>query len=642
MAQAAIPAPIAVNKTASDAFVSFFQQCKEQYFQSYSIRGCLEIVDRSYAREGNLGTDQNRSLILNRLGDKSKIQDFTIPVVMPQTETALAHLAMVFLSDVPMFKVVGDPKTEDAALMMNTVLMDNSIEGGWLREFLLTFRDGLKYNLQAVEVEWCTEKTYSVQTDLTFDAKIGKPVQINWEGNRIKRLDMYNTIFDTRYVPADLAKKGEFSGYVDLMSRIELKRFIANLKEAYLIKGNLTAAYTAPATGPIISNNTEGYFIPTINPNAFIQRQQMATTNWLAWAGAEARKKMEYRNIYELWTLYGRIIPSEFSLFVPARNSPQIWKLHFVGQVPIYAERMTNAHDLLPTIFGQPLEDGLGYQTKSFASHLEPIQDLASALTNARIASARRRVTDRLLYDATRIREADINDPSPTAKIPVRPSAYNRNVSEAAYQFPFRDDNAAMFTQEAAGVVDYGRELVGTNRPMQGMFQKGNKTVPEFQRTMMGGDMRMQLLALFEEAQFMGPLKKILKLNTLQYQPEVQLYNAQEGKTVDVKPTDLRKAVMSFKVTDGMLPADKVVNMEFLGTMMQTIATTPQLMIEFDLVKMWSYFAKLQYMQPLDAFRRTPEEQKAVVSQMQAVQGQQQGQQPGAGQPAGAPNGTAP
>jgi hypothetical protein len=153
--------------------------------------------------------------------------------------------------------------------------------------------------------------------------------------------------------------------------------------------------------------------------------------------------------------LYARIIPSDFDLYVPQDNTPQVWKFIIINnQVLLYAERCTNAHDFLPIVFGQPLEDGLDFQTKSFAQNVLPFQDLASAAMNASIASKRKLVMDRMFYDPSRIREADINSDNPSAKIPVRPAAYGKPISEAVYPVPYRDELSASVVQKLSYTLD--------------------------------------------------------------------------------------------------------------------------------------------------------------------------------------------
>ena len=110
------------------------------------------------------------------------------------------------------------------------------------------------------------------------------------------------------------------------------------------------------------------------------------------------------------------------------------------NEVLILAERQTNAHNFLPILVGQPLEDGLGYQTKSFAQNISPYQDIGSSLVNASMYARRRAVFDRMAYDPSRVNAADINKADPVARIAMRPAAYGKNPADAFFQFPFRDD----------------------------------------------------------------------------------------------------------------------------------------------------------------------------------------------------------
>ena len=104
------------------------------------------------------------------------------------------------------------------------------IRGAWVREFLLFFIDGFKYNLSAIEVSWEKTTTAAVETDVAYKGgREGKPVDVIWEGNVVKRWDPYNIYFDTRCLPFDIPTKGEFAGKTELMTRTALKTFINGL-----------------------------------------------------------------------------------------------------------------------------------------------------------------------------------------------------------------------------------------------------------------------------------------------------------------------------------------------------------------------------------------------------------------------------
>jgi hypothetical protein len=418
--------PVLLSTQSQQGVLEYSKLCLQQFNQQWNLRERMQEVDKAYAREMDLSEEHRRAQNANRNGDKNRFQNVTIPIVLPQVESAVTYQASVFLTGVPLFGVAAAPAYEDEAIQMESVIDEQATRGGWAREITMFFRDGFKYNLSALEVAWCRETTWAPETDLGFTAgRIAKPKEVIWEGNKVKRWDMYNTFFDNRVAPAEMHTKGDFVGNTELMSRIRLKQFISSLPDVR--KENIRAAFES-GTGSINygtnGGGVEAYFIPQVNPRVFVDPQFTGAFNWEAWAGISGAKSgIQYKNMYQVTTLYARILPADFNMNLPERNTPQIWKFIFVNhQVLIYAERQTNAHNLLPVLFGQPLEDGLNYQTKSLADNVSPIQDITSALSNSNIAARRRAISDRTLYDPSRVTEAHINNPNPSAKIPIRPS----------------------------------------------------------------------------------------------------------------------------------------------------------------------------------------------------------------------------
>lgn len=601
---------ILLSTKSQEGLKAFHDQCHQMFSQQWNIRDNMRHIDLAYIREMDLGEEHQRAKLANKYGDKDRFQNITIPIVMPQVESAVTYQASVFLTGVPLFGVVADPQYEDQALALETAIDNQATRGGWAREFNLFFRDGFKYNISALEVSWEREVTAAIDTDIKFSTKQGKPKEVIWEGNKVKRWDMYNTFWDTRVTPADMHKEGEFVGNTRLMSRIMLKQFIASLPDARV--DNIKAAFES-GMGAVSFNNNIGshssFYIPEINPTTIRNFSAATGTNWEAWAGiASNERKIDYKNLYEVTTIYARILPSDFGIRVPQANTPQIWKFIWVNhQVLIYAERQTNAHGYLPVLMAQPLEDGLGYQTKSLATNVSPIQDITSALSNSSIAARRRAISDRTLYDPSRVSEAHINSTNPSAKIPVRPAAYGKNVADAVHAFPFRDDQSQFIGQMIQQYSAMANMISGQNPVRQGQFVKGNKTQHEFADVMSHANGRDQLTAINYETQVFTPLKEILKINILQYQGGVSLYSRERQKEVQIDPVELRKAVMEFKVSDGLTPTDKLINADTMQVALQVFGSSPQIAQEYNVGAFFSYMMKTQGAH-ISAFQKSPQQ----------------------------------
>ena len=619
--------PMILPRKTQEALIQFHHQCCNLQSQNWNLRDQMRQIDLDYIRENDLTTEQWRARISNRYGDATRFQNVVVPVVMPMVESAVTYQASVFLTGHPIFGVVSNPVNMDAAMQMETVVEEQSVRGGWVRELMMFFRDGFKYNLSAIEVNWDRVVTAALETDLTFSTTQARPKEVIWEGNCLRRRDPYNLIFDTRVAPTEMYWRGEFSGYTELMSRIELKAFINSLPDKMV--DNIVAAFESGigTIGATMGSTQSwgGFYIPEVNPEALLKvNNKQGFFNWEAWAGiANSDSKIKYKDMYEVTTLYGKILPSDFGMRVPAPNTPQIWKFIYVNhQVLIYAERQTNAHGYLPMLFGCPNEDGLQYQTKSLASNVAPIQSITSAMWNSSIAARRRAISDRGIYDPSRITEAHINSANPAAKIPVRPSAYGKPVSEAYYPIPFRDDQAGIISQETQSLLQMANMISGQNPVRQGQFVKGNKTLHEFQSVMSNANGRDQMTSMLYESQVFTPMKEIIKLNILQYQGGISLFNRDLQKAVTIDPVALRKAVMDFKISDGLTPSDKLINADTLQVAMQVIGSSPQIAAGYNLAPMFSYFMKTQGGR-IQEFEKSQEQmayENAVMQWQQAMQ----------------------
>ena len=582
---AQISTPFVLSDVSHSGLIEFYEQAYELLNKNYNLRNRFENIDRQYQREVDASLEDKRAKAANRTYDPTKFRNVIVPVVLPQVESATSYLSNVFLSGYPIFGVVAPPQHMDAALQLESVIADQQLKGSWIREFIKFFRDGAKYNLHAMECSWEDKILPTLEPGVGVGSANAK--KAIWSGNKLKRIDLYNAMWDSRYHPAEVHLRGDFNGYTDMMSRVELKALINSLplKQVKRLRNAFESSI----------ENT--YYIPSINPDTWASesdRKKYGGFNWLGWAGLEnVGAKIDYKELYEVTWLNARIIPVEFNMGVPQNKQVQIWRFCIInGKHIIYAERQTNVHNYLPMVMGQPYEDGLGYQTKSLAENVEPFQQVASALMNSNMAAQRRAITDRTLYDPSRIAPKDMASDNPSAQIPVRPAAYGKPIGESVYTFPFRNDQSGQNMQDMAAVMQFANTVGGQNPVRQGQFVKGNKTKVEFEDVMGNATSRDQMTAMMIEDQVMCPLKYMIKSNILQFQGAETLYNQQKQRLVDVDPVALRKAVLDFKISDGLIPNQKLISGDEWMTAMQVIGSTPELKAGFKFVPLVSYLLK--------------------------------------------------
>lgn len=618
--------PFALSTTTQEGLIQFHKAAFISLYSKWNLRDYLEKIDRAYLREADFNYDSAVASRQNAIGDFSRYRNITIPIIKPQVYSAVAYQAGIFLTDYPIFDVVSGPDGIDAARSFRAVIEENSIRRGWTRELLLFLIDGFKYNLSAVEVSWDKITIPALETSPTMREAI--PTDIIWEGNSFERYDLYNTWFDSTVIPFEIPDKGVFVGTSKLLTRIALLKFMQSLPRGSVLNEAQSLESSYGLAG------LESYFVPNLSADTAAESDPKRNPDWMNWASIPSapvtkQSHNQHYNIYELTKLYVRIVPSEFSMSVPARTTPQVWKLYIVNHsVIIYAERQTNAHEKIPVFFGQPAEDGLRYQSKSLASDALPFQDLTTSLMGSVIAARRRAVTDRVLYDPSRVSAEHINSPNPAAKIPVRPSAYGKPISESVYQFPYRDDQSAIALQEIPTLVNMANLLNGQNPVRQGQFIKGNKTNQQFAETIQNASSRDQLTALLYEAQVFTPIKEVLKLNILQYQGPSSVYSPSAKQEIRVDPVQLRRASINFKFTDGLLPKEKVISTESLKVALQVIGSSPTLAASYNVAPLFSYLMKVENVD-LAPFEKSQEQLAYEQAMNQWIQASQMAAQKG-------------
>lgn len=588
--------PMAVSKDSQKLFVEYASKLTGYMGQQYNMRARMQEVDRIYQREMDWTQAQRRAAAANKGGDASKVQNVTLPVVMPQVESQLENLADIFLTSYPIFPVFSKPQMMDEAMQMEAIIADQSTNYAWAAELLLAMRDGLKYDLLAVEVDWCVKKTFSITNDASKSVTQGTATVDSYAGNKVKRLNLYNTILDTRVPPSEIHTRGEFAGYTELISAIDMKSRIAELDPTMTM--NATDALESGCATFTNSPTDGNYFIPQVNPNALITSEnRVGDTNWDTWVGISADgSAIKYNNAYEWTVIYARILPSAFKMTnVPAKNTPQIYKFIIINRkVCIYVERKTNAHNYLPIIVAQATEDGLEWQSKSLADNAAGFQATASALFNSGLESQRRKVYDRIFYDPSRVNKSDIDNTSSVARIPVKTEAYGKPVSEAFAAVPYRDDNVNQIFNTAQMVTEMADVANRQNRVNRGQFQKGNKTRKEFETVMDGSLSSSRMTALVLENRLFTPLKTIIKTNILQYQQAGAIYDRINKQQIDVDPVKLRATAIEFKMADGLFPTSAYIPMETFQSMFQLAQAAPQMVQGYDLIGMFMYQLKLQ------------------------------------------------
>lgn len=586
-------------------------------------RSRLEKIDRLIARSYDGKSTKNcRDDGHKAAPDEENV---TIPVVGPQLSALSAQLTKIFLRTDPPIQMFSAPAAAEIANQYNILYAKYSRKGQWRRNLLRCIRDAVSYNFCAAEVRWTAKAVKSLSAEVSTTTGQNKTTTANEEGETITHLNAYNVIWDGSVTLNEITSRGAYAGYVTEHTRISLAQHFTDegitlTKDEWDDLGKL-------------SENTAGfsYMVPKINDVE--SNDTVEKTHDDIFDGKKTSSHRTGTDRYQLVTLYIRVIPMDFDIVSQYAADVSIMRVKVLGNSKIVKmEVLDNMHNLFPIVFGQMDETSLGLNSFTTAEELAPIQNTATKLYNAEIASTRRLISDRALYDPQLISKEDINNPSPTAKIAIKTSMHGSfPLNQAYYAIPYEDRAMGVRLQYANNLLSFSSQITSANQTMQGQFVKGNKTAGEFNTTMsMAGDRLIQS-AIFFDDQFFAPLRVILLRDTLQYQSNIRMYDKEQGAFIDIDMTQLRENELDFDIAAGLLPASDMASAEFMQMMMQTIMTRQDLDSEFKTMDAICYIAEVNGVKYLRRFLKSAAEkqqeqqqQMQQMAQMQAIQNQGQ------------------
>ena len=612
--------PLRISIAARKAILDFVKD-RWEAFDHNSWRDRLLYNDLIYARELSNYLANRYQLNEDRL-KSSKMRPIEVPIVQPQIDTMVSQLSNIFLQGNPIFAYVSNPDNKEAMVALNALQQKHETMSRLPKELLLYFKDCCKYNYAAAEVDWVTDKTPNFANSISA-SPTAEVTYSNTSYNSIKRLDLYNCFFDRICNYPDIPTEGEFYGFNKLINKVTLRSLLNNLAATTGQTSSFKEAFES-SVDPCL------YYVPEILPDNNLVNSR--AFDWYKQLGVDVPSDtIRYKSKYVLTTVYFRAAMEDFKIQSSNPKAIRIFKAHIVNMsVVVYVEELTAAHQLLPIATSRLVDDGLRDQVKSLPESIEAVQTLVTQLHTARIADLARALSDRGIYDPLLLDKKQINDPSPTAKIPIKAFGHGKGMLSTAYMpIPYRNDAAQSLIGEGQMVSRMGEEIVGLNPVQRGGFVKGNKTLGEFQTVMGNADDRTMVYAISLDSQGLATMKEISKTNILQYQGPAKVFSTETKTVMDLNPANLRQIIFEFQVADGLKPISQFENPEVLMGALQFAAQSPQLQARYDMVKLFSWLFTVRGGTDLETFEFTPQQlQQNQMAQQQAQQAQQpQGQQ---------------
>lgn len=493
--------------------------------------------------------------------DSRKPVSIVFPYSYAILETLLSYMMAAFFQD-PIFRYEGTgPDDVVGAILLEKVNNVHCTKHKVMLNLHTMFRDGFAYGIGVVAPVWKSnfKNTFS--------------------GNALINIDPYLYLPDPN-VAADKIQDGEFVGwisytnYMDLLSDEASNDDLFNVKYLSLISNKRTGVHSGESSDRTLRTGTTKSDNSILNPVDEIP-------------------------------LYIKLIPKDWGL--GDKETPEVWFFRLAADEVIISARPAGFdHGKFPVAVCAPDYDGYSSTPLSRLEILSGLQGILDWLFNSHIANVRKAINDMIIYDPYLVNSKDLEDPKPGKLIRMRRPAWGKGVKDAVQQLQVNDITRANVS-DSSWIVQWMQKIGATDDAAMGSLRSGGPdrlTASEFKGTASGAVSRLERIAKVIGLQAMQDIGEFFADHTIQMMDEdayikvagdwidvlMQEYSSEISRgRMKVSPDEL-DVNYDVMVRDGSIPGSNF--SEVWVRMFETLANTPELTKEFDIVKIFKHIAR--------------------------------------------------
>lgn len=534
--------------------------------------------------------------------DPNKPVSIVVPVSYATLEVLLTYLSAAFLEE-PIFRYEGVSDEDRIGAMLLELLISIQTRKGKAGVQLHTaFRDMFVYGFGAVTPVWTQKRGFRRVRKprgfvsgflnkfvVTGETSERREVMI-YEGNELQTIDPYHFLPDP-YTPLHDIQKSEFVGWVNRTTANTLIN-----RETY-DNTHFNCKYLKHIDGKSVLGVDESYRDRyAVQPEAGIGTSTLAPVDV----------------VYMYMTIVPKDMKTDDGQALGTATYPEKWMFGIAGDSIVVAAEPTNYdHNLYPVGVGICDYDGHSIAPISRLEMTYGMQHLINFLFNSHVTNVRKAINDMFVVDPLMINVPDLLSPKPGKVIRTRKKAWGRGVQNLVEQLKVTDVTRGHMS-DIVQALDIFDKVTGAVDPLKGQMRGGSerRTAEEFRGTRGAALSRLERAAKITSLQLMQDLGVILASQTQQFMSEdmyVRIAGEYEqdlleqfGKQyVPVSPFDIM-IDYDIKVHDGTLPTDG--DPALWASMFQVIGSNDMLMQEFDMVRIFKYWARLSGAKNLNDF----------------------------------------
>lgn len=531
--------------------------------------------------------------------DPDKPINIVFPYSYSMLEALLTYLSMAFFQD-PMFRYEGvEPNDTVGAMLMELVVKMHCIKNKVPLSLHTILRDSLAYGVGIGIPGWHIQYgKRPVKTQLSLESELGLVTNngvefiddVIFEGNNLTSIDPYMWLPDPS-VSSDSIQDGEFIGWIERTNYMNLLTDESSGKDIFNVR---YLKVKADKRSTLALDNSERSLKTGMSSDSM-------------------RDSSMSINPVDVIKMYITLIPEDWGL--SNVDTPEKWFFALAADdIIISAQRADHNHGMYPIAVASPEFDGYSIAPIGRMEILYGLQHTLDFLFNSHISNVKKAINDMLIVDPFLVNINDLKDPKPGKLIRLRRPAWGRGVDKVVQQLAVSDITRANIA-DSGYITQWMDRISGADQSMQGMLRQGGPerlTKSEFQGTRGSATSRLQRIAMLISMQFMQDIGTMFASHTQQYMSKdvyVKLtgdYQSTLAKQfgpdrAKVSPFDLA-INYDLIVRDGSIPGANFSDSWL--QLFQTIGTSPELMQQFDIVRIFSYIAQQLGAKNIEDFKR--------------------------------------
>jgi len=560
-------------------------------------------IDKVLTTYVNLsGTDKGTKEGDIKVKDPTKPLSIVFPYSYSMLEALLTYLSLAFFQD-PIFQYEG---VEDddviGAMQMELIVRLHCIKTKVPLAIHTSLRDSLSYGVGIGIPEWMTRYgRKAIKSSVITQSGFGEQTQsytnfidsLLFEGNALSNIDPYMWLPDPTVSSADI-QKGEFIGWVD--------------RDSYV---NLLSEENTPSSNLF----NVRYLKAKKNKRSVLALDQSSRQARHGGSTDIHRISTEVVSPVDKIHMYIKLIPREWKL--SKSENPEIWYFCLAADdLIISCERADHNHGMYPMAVASPEYDGYSITPIGRLEILYGLQHTLDFLFNSHVSNVRKAINDMLVVDPYLVNIKDLEDPQPGKLIRLRRPAWGRGVEKVVQQLAVQDITRANIA-DSSYITQWMDRISGADQSMQGALRQSGPerlTSAEFQGTRGSAVSRLQRIAMIIGMQYMQDIGTMFAVHTQQYMTQ-DAYVKVLGRYAEQMQSILKPGSSRMRVTpqdlainydlivrDGSIPGGNFSNAWL--ELFKVIGTTPELINQFDVTRIFMYIATQLGAKNVEDFRR--------------------------------------